>query len=610
MKRLFLSILFACTIAAQTWAVKAWPFPFDVKQSDGTTLTVVRHGDEHFSWFATTDGVVLARQGNDFTIAAINADGTVSPTAILAHNKPQRTEAELAASQRQDRSLMQRQEEAARVAAFSARTKQSYTGFPMDGNTSPRVLVILAQFPDMKFHETETINNVETYIGAKTIFDQFLNAEDKIDPMYGTVSQNQTSVKGYFSDMSGGTFRPQFDIYGPVTLDNGYAYYGAGDSDKMSLFVPEVCKKADAAGVDFSKYDQNGDGYVDLVYIIYAGWGQNFGGNSSNDIWPKSGTVNGGTYDGKKVVLYGVNNEMNGYDPTTGDPTMMINGIGTFCHEFSHCLGLPDFYATSGAAQTANNQAMEFWDLMDMGNFVYNGYRPKAYTAYEKEFFGWKDIEELSESGSYTLKPITDEQGFAYRIRNPKNKNEYIVVENVQEQKPMYLGHGLLVYHVDYDADIFTVLTGNSKSNTVNNTLGHPRMAVIPADGLLLNDKNESVTSSSEVLAQMKGDTFADKSRSQVTTLTDEQQLPNFKFYTTADGSGKTNIALKDITENADGTVSFDFVADVASGISLPTASATADSPIYTLSGICVGTDFSQLPKGIYIRNNKKIVKE
>lgn len=610
MKRLLLSIFFVCAIAAQTWAVKAWPFPFDVKQSDGTTLTVVRHGDEHFSWFATTDGVVLARQGSDFTIAAINADGTITATSILAHNKSQRGEAEQAAAQKQDRSMLNKQEESARVAALSARTKQTYASYPMDGNMSPRVLVILAQFPDMKFHETETINNVETYIGAKTIFDQFLNAEGEIDPKYGTVSQNQTSVKGYFSDMSGGTFRPQFDIYGPVTLDNGYAYYGAGDSDKMGLFVPEVCKKADAAGVDFSKYDQNDDGYVDLVYIIYAGWGQNIGGNSSNDIWPKSGTISGGTYDGKKVVLYGVNNEMNGNDPTTDEPTMMINGIGTFCHEFSHCLGLPDFYATTGAAQNANNQSMGFWDIMDMGNFAENGYKPKTYTAFEKEFFGWKDIEEFGESGNYTLKPMTDEQGVAYRFRNPKNKNEYIVVENVQEQNPRYLGHGLLAYHVEYDADIFGVLTGNNKNNTVNNTLGHPRMAVIPADGLLLNQNDPSVTNGNQVINSNKGDTFSDKSKSQVTTLTDEQQLPNFKFYTTADGSGKTNIALKNITENADGTVSFDFVADAASGISHATAPASADSPIYTLSGICVGTDFDQLPKGIYIRNNKKIVKE
>lgn len=612
MKKLLLSLLLACSTAAPSWAVKAWPFPVEVTQSDGTQLTILGQGDEHFHYFTTTDDVLLVRESGAYYIAAIQADGSLSSTGILAHNAGQRSVAEQAAAARQDKSLLQHKVATTRSAVTRTVTKDSYASYPWEVIEKPRVLVILAQFPDMHFHTTETINNVETQLDPKTIFDQYFNAMGTIDPSYGTVSKNHGSVKQYFSDMSGGQFAPQFDIYGPVTLDHNYAYYGKG-TDNMSTFVPDVCKKADEAGVDFSQYDQNNDGFVDLVYIVYAGWGENITPNSSDCIWPKSGIVSGGTYDGKQVCLFGVNNEMNGNDPTTGKATMWINGIGTFCHEFSHCIGLPDFYpTTSGAVRSANNQAMGFYDLMDMGNFQNNGFSPKAYTAFEREIMGWDDIIDLDKSGSYTAQPLID-KGKAYRVRNPQNENEYIVLENLQNQSwdksTTYIGHGLLAYHVEYDENIFNILTYNLKTNTVNNTLGHPRMAVIPADGLMLSDKSHNVTNA-YLFSQQRGDTFSDKSQSGVTQLTDEQSLPNFLFYTSTTG-GKTNFALKNIAEHADGSVTFDYIADVASGISHATTdNENGDNRIYTLSGVYVGTDLSSLPKGVYIKNHKKIVKE
>ena len=611
MKKLLLSLILACSATAPSWAVKAWPFPVEVTQSDGTRLTILNRGDEHFHYFTTTDGVLLVRTDGSYYIAAVQADGTLTSTGILAHNADNRTEAEQKAATRQNLEPLQHRENAQRTAARIVK-KESYASFPWKSTENPHVLIILAQFPDMPFHTTEKINGVETELDTKTIFEQYFNATGTIDKSYGTVSKNHGSVKQYFSDMSGGQFTPQFDIYGPVTLDNNYAYYGKGSSDNMKAFVPEVCKKADEAGVDFSQYDQNNDGYVDLVYIVYAGWGENIGTNSTDCIWPKSGITSGGTYDGKNVALYGVNNEMNGNDPTTGRATMWINGIGTFCHEFSHCLGLPDFYTTtSGTVQTANNQTMGFYDLMDMGNFQNNSYSPRAYTAFERETLGWGDIVDLEESGSYTTQSLCD-NGKAYRVRNPLNKNEYIVVENIQNKawdNTKYIGHGLLAYHVDYDENIFNVLTGNSKDNTVNNTLGHPHMAVIPADGLMLNDKN-AAAASYDFYTQQCGDTFSDKSQSGVKQLTDDSQLPNFLFYKSTTG-GKTNFALKNITEHADGSVTFDYTTDVASGIRHTETSAdNADNRIYTLNGTCMGTDLDALPKGVYIKNHKKIVKE
>ena len=617
MKKAILSLLLACSSMNATWAVKAWPFPVEVAQSDGTTLTIMGHGDEHFHYFTTTDGVVLARQGSDYMVATILPDGTISASAVIAHNAESRSEAERTAIASQDKSLLAKRESEAReqVLTRASSVKSSYASYPWKASSSPRVLVILAQFPDMPFHTTETINGQTTQLDAKTIFEQYLNATGSISPEYGTVSKNHGSVKQYFSDMSGGAFNPQFDIYGPVTLSKSYTVYGKGEgTDNMSEFVPEVCSLANKAGVDFSKYDMNNDGYVDLVYIIYAGWGENMSGNSSSCIWPKSGTVSGGTYNGKRVVLYGVNNEMCGNDITHENPTMWINGIGTFCHEFSHCLGLPDIYTTTEASesvQVANNQSMGFYDLMDLGNFVDNSYTPKAYTALERELMGWQQMDNLTQSGTYSLQCFTD-GGKALRMRNPKNSNEYMVVENLQNKgwdcKSTYLGHGLLAYHVEYDADIFAVLSGNSKNNTVNNTAGHPRVAIVPADGRMLNQNNPANTTSNLLLQEQRGDTFGSGSQSGITELNDDLRLPNYLFYTSST-NGKTNMALKNITENTDGTVSFDFNADVASGIGhTPTVTDPSDA-IYTLYGTFAGYNFDQLPKGIYVWKGKKIKK-
>lgn len=615
MKRLLFSLILTCAASVSTWAAKAWPFPFEVKQSDGTTLIVVNHGDEHFHYSTTTDGVVIVQQGNDYVIADISADGTISPTTLIAHEADQRNTAEKMAANKQDKSLLTQKEEVSSISTRALSPGKSYTRFPYTISKSPKVLIILAQFTDMQFHETEDIEGVSTFIGAKNIFEQYFNAEGTIPSSYGSVSKNYGSVKQYFTDMSDGQFCPQFDIYGPVTLDHDYAYYGTTSYDRMDRFIPDVCKKANEAGVDFSQYDLDDDGYVDLVYIVYAGWGENHAKNSSNCIWPKSGYLNGGTYNGKKVCLYGVSNEMNGKDPTTGNPTMKINGIGHFCHEFSHCLGLPDTYATSGSAVTANNQSMGFYDLMDLGNFVGDSFTPRAYTAYEKEMLGWQSIEDLTSqpSGNYTLQSLID-GGNAYKVVNVKgNKQECIVMENLQNNKwnksTTYLGHGLLAYHVEYDANIFGVNQGQSANNTVNNTLGHPRMALIPADGLMLCDKNSAVKSTAHLLEEVHGDTFSDKSQSGITSLSDEQALPNFLFYT-SDNNGKTNFALKNITEHEDGSITFDYVADVASSIRSLHEDAMNKENIYTLDGTFVGTNLQTLPKGIYIKNHKKIVKE
>ena len=488
-RRIILVIVIALnTVSA--WCAKAYPGAVTIIQRDGFPLTIIQHGDENFNYVTTTDGVLLYQEGNDYYLANTGADGSLSPTPLLAHNAGQRTREEIKFIARQNRKAFQayaihehRRMSAARREPIIT---EGTTLFPHTG--SPKVMVFLADFIDQRFanDDATTLQYFTTYLTYK-----FTGSGNKIP---GNNTNNYGSVYRYFSDMSSKQFEPVFEIKGIIHLYDSLKYYGAGRYDYMSRFVPNVCKLAhDSLGVDFSGYDSNDDGNVDLVYIIYAGYGQHYTGNSTDCIWPKSGVVSGGTYDGKSVVRFGVHNELN-YSPSKTasqyNNVPQINGIGLFCHEFSHAMGFPDIYPTTKAAQDAGNPAMEYWDVMDGGEYTYNsGYMPTAYTAWEREAVGWITIDTLTNEHMgkrITLKSI-DAGGKAYRILKDDDQpsNEYAIIENIQSLKwnqvlAQAYGHGMLVTHVDYDRNDFT-------TSNVNNTIGHSRMTLFAADGLVMS---------------------------------------------------------------------------------------------------------------------------
>lgn len=218
------------------------------------------------------------------------------------------------------------------------------------------------------------------------------NEDHFTETRYGQ-NQNYKGVRGYFKDCSYGQFTPEFDVVGPIKLPKEQTYYGEGD-DNIEALMEDACSAIDSI-VDFADYDANNDGMVDLVYIIYAGHSANYRDNKVSNIWPKSGTVNiSNTYDGKRICRYGVSNELNGSEKISKNKKK-INGIGLFCHEFSHTLGLPDIYAYKTPAEDQDDQGMEFWDLMDGGTEVRGGRVPASYLAWEREVMGWIKIDEL-----------------------------------------------------------------------------------------------------------------------------------------------------------------------------------------------------------------------
>ena len=499
MKRILLSLsIFFMTIWA--WGAKAYHLPVTVTQADGKPLTIVQFGDEDFNYVATTDGVLLYQEGVTYYVATVNDFGELVKTNVLAHNAGQRTKEEIQLIASQEKLKFLNQADVRIRKARRERIADDNTLFPHTG--TPTALVILADFTDQKFkHDDQT--SIE-------IFDQYLNADGA--PSHAadaTLAKNNIgSVKKYFKDMSNGSFEPRFDVKALVHLSGNMEKYGPGDNDNMTDFIPEVCQLAQEAGVDFSQYDENNDGKVDLVYIIYAGYGQNFTGNNVNTIWAKSGGRSFGKFDGKEVYRYGVHCELN-FSPSIINSSdygfngiAQINGIGLFCHEFSHCLGLPDFYPTSKTAQKQGLPAMEYWDLMDGGEYTYNGYRPTAYTAWEREYMGWMDVETLTdESRGQRIRLVNIDRngGKAYRIYKDgqDSGSEYIMLQNIQSYNWNThlgnIGHGMLVYHVDFNE------TFKLTDNTVNNTKGNPRMNVLPADGefissYLIDDDNGPIT--------------------------------------------------------------------------------------------------------------------
>lgn len=612
-------ILLLAAITAS--AVKMQPGVFRVSQSDGTTLSVRAFGDEDLSYFLAADGTLLCQEGTDFFIASVAPDGQLAPTRLLAHDPAQRTLAETAAATAQNRSLFY-----STVSTQAAVNKVRREPMKDDSTLMPslgkqKVLVILVEFSDSTFKFSD----------PKTVFNKYLNARElfstSTDP---EMFRNYGSVARYFNDMSFGLFQPQFDLYGPVKLPNPLKYYGAGysSSENMKGLLEDACTAVDDE-VDFSQYDSNGDGIVDLVYIIYAGYSQSIAGNSTDCIHPKSGTVYPSkTFDGKNIRRYGVNNELYG-TPQTQANGLKINGIGLFCHEFSHCMGLPDLYATAGStAEKLVNQTMDYWSLMDAGEYTYNGFRPTAYTAWERERLGWMTIDTLTVPADVELKPIAD-GGKAYRILNDSDLtgHEYYIVENVQQSgwNRYLFGKGMMVTHVDYDDYQFTL--GGCK---VNSTSGHPRMTVLPADGLFVPEYyiDEKITESTnatlkkynaDLYAKYAGQTFTSTlykteaagdlfpGATGATALTDSTAPQAATVYT-----GSTmHKPITDIAEDsATGTVSFKFMGGKTSGITAIENQPQATSRIYSISGQSMGTDIRRLPKGIYIVGGKKVVKE
>lgn len=351
---------------------------------------------------------------------------------------------------------------------------------PLGCTGSPRVPVVLVQFADKSFSVAETEAQVNL------LYQEFFNAAEGVHP-----ATSYSSVSAYFKVQSGGLFTPVFDVIGPVTLSKGFAYYGedSGSSKDVHIqdFFSEACQLAVQEGkADWTDYDNDGNGVIDMVFFIYAGAGQNEDGVPSSAIWPKE-KASTHTIPYQEGILtfgaYGCTNEL-----YYGE----IDGIGTCVHELCHALGLPDFYDTNYEAF-----GLDYWDVMDSGCYQMGGCCPCGLSAYELDFMGWRQLVTLEPGEAYSLTLLPMEQGgVAYKVVNAANPDEYFILENRQSLSyDRYLGwpvfdcyqmlganHGLMITHVDY-------LQSAWIKNAVNTDAAHQRITIVPADGELLPER-------------------------------------------------------------------------------------------------------------------------
>ncbi|MBQ8065112.1 MAG: M6 family metalloprotease domain-containing protein [Prevotella sp.] len=375
------------------------------------------------------------------------------------------------------------------------------------------------------------------------------------------------SVSDYFHDQSNGLFQLDFDVVGPVRVLNDYEHYGAPSGYNIDAapweMVVEACDLV-AGQVDWSQYDWDGDGYIEQVFVLYAGQGQS-DSYDTYTIWPHEYQLSLIAPNG--VPLYGAGHPVGDYyidtyacsNELAVDNT--ITGIGTICHEFSHCLGLPDLYDVN----YGGNFGMGHWDLMANGGSNDDSFCPAGYTSYERMVCGWLEPVALQDDMIVDgLKPLADGGG-AYVISNQAYPDEYYLIENRQPRQwdAALPGAGLLVIHVDYDTEVW-------RKNIVNSTGSdnpHQRMTLIHAD----NDNDRSYW-------QYSGRYFTKQTEATDTypyslwnedsgtwsvndSLTDNSMPAAEVYHANVDGSFLMNRAIQAITQQADGTVAFRFEA-------------------------------------------------
>ena len=434
-----------------------------------------------------------------------------------------------------------------------------------DPTRTYRQIVLLIEFTDSTFSMDD----------PKSYYNNLLNL---------TTSNTRGGVGcavDYFRDQSNGAFNLQFDVYGPIKVSQSAKKSGSGDNYGEASVKEAIQKSIDSLHVDYSPYDWNKDGEVEQVVLVACSYGGNGGANFTKFIWPNTGYVGSITVgENLKARQYSISTEL--------WPNAIPHGIGTICHEFAHCLGLPDIYPVSGSVYSVVDE----WDLMDGGNYTCYGWCPPNFTALEKQLMGWLSIEEISAPTKITdLKPVAD-GGKAYKIT--KEGNEFYLLENRQQSgwDKGLPGQGLTIYHVDYSATEW-------KNNNVN-TSSKLRFEMVHADGLdydawraYIKDKNLSLYV--DQANRMNNRVF---SNSAYPLITDTLQVTQCT---------ETPLSILNIQMTDDGLISFNVEKETGINSQLSIVNCQLSTVTwFDLSGRRLKGKPTR--KGVYVNNGKKIV--
>lgn len=501
-----LMLVMFCTLCA----VPAYPGMIDFKQPDNSIVKIRLFGDEKISITETEDGYTLLFNKDGFyEYAKLNEASELVTSGIIANSKDKRSANENESLRGIDKHLRYNQaQKDMLLSIYQIRDNEMQRSFPPTGNR--KLIMILMGFTDKAFTKTQAD------------FNNLMNQANY------TANGAFGSVKQWFSDNSFNQLTLTTDIAGPFTASNNMAYYGANTDGSHNIrpreLVTEAINLANPT-VDFSEYDNDNDGSVDGVYMIFAGYGEEAGGGV-NCIWSHAWSIPTVTLDGVAITRYSCSPELSGSSGTT------ITNIGVICHEFSHVCGLLDYYDTDYSGSGGQSFDLGDWDVMAGGSWNDGGKRPPFHNCYSRSTLGWQTLTVLNEATQISLQNSAT-QTVAYRYNTPTN-NEYFMVENRQLTSwDAYIPHhGMLIYHVDKNWDGWD-------SNDINSIPTHQGMDIEEADN---SQSSSSVT----------GDPFPGSSNK--TTFTDTT-TPNSKSWANAN----TAKPITNIIEN-NGQITFDFM--------------------------------------------------
>lgn len=398
-------------------------------QPDGTSFQAVISGDEHFHVVRALDGCCLIQQEDGFwCYCEFTPDGKRSsshchykgkdvPQAVISRSLDLPFETALAHARER------------RMEVDGKRLEDRLATRAGGAIGTRHALVILVEFPDLPFRY------------GKADFETMLTSGDP------------ASALSYFNDQWNGILNFKIDVTDVVSLPESYKYYGANDEygvdSRPQEMVSEACTLIDDL-VDFSIYDNDGDGSVDNVFIFFAGPDEAEGAGEYylwSHQWYLSSAKVKLNLDGVKIDNYACSAELKGVRwNSKGVPVeYQLAGIGTFCHEYTHSFGIPDLYDVDSQGSGGYSEGM--WstiDLMDSGNRNDNCNTPPNYSAMEKFLFGISSGKPMEE-GSYTLAPGE------FLVMEADNGDEIFLVECRDKTGwDRYIGgRGLLVYHLD-----------------------------------------------------------------------------------------------------------------------------------------------------------------
>lgn len=592
-----IAMLSLALAASTTFAVPAKQAKKTLTLADGTQVVATQMGDEYMNWWQADNGMrYVESQDKEGVYVAANMD-IMTATAEMRRAQVGEKRAKRLNSVRK----------AADLSSFGGQQRVQIGDEHVTYEGKKKGIIILVQFPNQKFEE-----------GHDNAYYKMVANEKGLTHKDGYVG----SVSDYFLSQSNGKFELDFDIAGPYTLSHTSSYYGKNDGAnidvKVGYMIQEGCDAAVADGFNFNDYDWDGDGYADQVFVLYAGLGEASGGDAKT-VWPHEyqirytcvGKVLNYTAEGKgKVDTYACANEMerviNEYTGQYTNETKLA-GIGTICHEFSHCLGFADMYDTSNGG----NYGMGFFDVMSSGSYNGGGFVPCNYTAYERIYAGWTEPIVLEDHpASVKAMKSTQDYGRPFIIYNDKHKDEFFTLEN-REQKgwdAALYGGGMMITHVDYDQSVWGVNHVNASASD------HQRCTIFHAD----NDDN------GQDLGSIKNDLYPYMVSGMVMNdeLTDDSR-PAAKLYNrNADGTKYMGKPVTAIRKNADGTMSFDFMGGSEENIldnttkkeetaikDIKADTRKADNRVYSIDGRYLGDDINALGKGLYIVGGKKELK-